>query len=211
MKNYIGNKYNRWTILQFSHIKNRRYYYKCKCDCGNTNIIDISSVVNGRSKSCGCYKREVDAEKGRKMLTKHNLSNTKIWKKWVSIINRCYDKNQDNYYLYGGRGIKVCDEWKSNFVKFYNWAISNGYKDGLTIDRIDVNGNYEPNNCRFITMQEQHYNKRDTIYIFNNGVKYTINDLYKTYGVDKKKIRDRYYKGMKFEDIIYNGNLRYKI
>lgn len=150
-----GNKYNMLTVLRYDHSSDDkgRSYWLCKCDCGNEKVILSDSLKNGNTKSCGCLKKQNNQTNG--------LWNTRIYNIWRNMKGRCYNpKSYKNYKHYGGRGIKVCDEWLNDFKSFYNWSITHGYRDDLTIDRIDVNGNYEPSNCRWITMQEQNRNKR---------------------------------------------------
>jgi (2R)-ethylmalonyl-CoA mutase len=118
-----------------------------KCDCGSIVYSPTARLKCGGVKSCGCLC-------GKSSII-HNLSKTKIYKRWIGIKSRCYNKNAENYRNYGGRGIKMCDEWRNDFMSFYNWAIHGGYRDDLKIDRIDVNGNYEQNNCRWATNKEQ--------------------------------------------------------
>lgn len=143
--------------------------WKCKCDCGNEKIIRYGELTRGSTISCGCYHKEMFGALNRT----HGLSGNcgRLYPLWKSIKRRCYCEGSKDYKNYGGRGIVMCDEWKDNFQAFHDWAIANGYKEEkteyglniLTIDRINVNGNYEPNNCRFITNAEQARNKRNTL------------------------------------------------
>lgn len=167
----IGNKINRLKVISYFH-KNRRTYAECECECGNKSTPTMQSLLNGHSKSCGCLNRE-NLNKSR---TTHNKSNTKIYKVYHSMIDRCSNHNMPNFSHYGGRGIKVCEEWKNNFEQFYEWAINNGYREGLSIDRIDVNGNYEPSNCRWVTTYVQNLNKRNSSFITYKGVRKTITE-----------------------------------
>lgn len=138
-------------------------------------MINLNSVKYDRIKSCGCG-REIGVEK-------HGLSRTRIYKMHQQMIQRCYNPKATRYESYGGRGIRVCDEWLADasqgFLNFYEWAMSHGYTDDLTIDRINVDDNYCPENCRFATVQEQNFNKRDTIRY--NGAGDTLLDLYNKY------------------------------
>ena len=121
-----------------------------------------------------------------------------------SMLDRCYRKNANNYSDYGGRGIKVCEEWL-NIENFEKWVEESGYKKGLTIDRIDVNGNYEPNNCRWATKKEQDNNRRNTVYIEYNGVFHTISEWAEITGINRSTLNNRYYRGKRGEELFKKG------
>lgn len=169
----IGQEYGRLTVIEFAGKKpcgnQYKTMWKCQCICGNETIVASGQLRNGQTTSCGCFHKEQVGKINRT----HNLSNKcgRLYPLWKSIKYRCYCKSAKDYPRYGGRGIKMCSKWKNDFKSFYDWAISNGYKEEktnkglniLTIDRIDVNGDYEPDNCRFITNLEQARNKRNTM------------------------------------------------
>lgn len=173
-KSYIGQKIGRLYIVGRADdivypSGQRAIVYNCLCDCGNKAMVRKSQIINGNTKSCGCIQKEIIGSLNRT----HGLSNKcgRLYPLWKSIKYRCYCKTSRDYKNYGGRGIVMCDEWKDDFQSFYEWAIDNGYKEDktdkginiLTIDRIDVNGNYCPENCRFVTNEVQAKNKRNSI------------------------------------------------
>ena len=177
----IGKRFGRLTIIdEIRHpLLTGNIYLLCQCDCGNWYINSYSDITKGRVKSCGCQRIEnikKGKKKNRKSKAHHKLRNIR-----KHMIQRCYYKNTSNYSNYGGRGITVCDEWrdkKNGLKRFEEWALANGYKEGLSIDRIDVNGNYEPSNCRWITMAEQAKNKRNNVIFYDkNGNRYVLSEL----------------------------------
>ena len=145
----LGNLYPK------ENSKQKRHYGLYKCFCGNEFKSQISSIKRNNATSCGCYNKS--------LITKHGLYNHKLYHAWTNIIQRCLNKNNKAYIDYGNRGITICDEWLNDFMAFYNWALENGYQNDLSIDRIDVNGNYEPLNCRWATKTTQMRNTRKII------------------------------------------------
>lgn len=133
--------------------------WHCKCDCGNEVDVRAQNLKDGNTKSCGC----LNSDEVIKRNTTHGLYYTRLHRIWSGMKQRCYYSKCRSYKDYGGRGITICDEWLNDFKTFYDWAISNGYKEGLTIDRKNNDGNYEPQNCRWITNSEQQKNKRNNI------------------------------------------------
>lgn len=159
IKDLTGRKFGKLTVVEFKGSNNKTgALWLCKCECGNEKIITSRNLLSGVTKSCGCLSKEKPNH------TTHGLCYTRLHGVWASMKSRCYNPNNKRYKNYGGRGIKVCDEWQE-FRPFYNWAIANGYDENAprgqyTIDRIDVNGDYEPHNCRWITIEEQQKNKQ---------------------------------------------------
>jgi hypothetical protein len=161
----IGKKYNMLTVIkEIRKGKHNHKHYVCKCDCGET--VEVHYGLIGKNKSCGCYKV------GN---VKHGKSKTRIYSIWVSMLKRCEKPKTNGYEYYGGRGIKVCDRWH-DFMNFYE-DMNPTYKDELQLDRINSNGHYEPDNCRWITVKEQHSNKRSNHYLEYRGKMYTKKQL----------------------------------
>lgn len=188
--NLIGKRFGKLYVIEKTNEKaknNGEYKYMCVCDCGKKILVRGSNLKYGNSKSCGCtgvLKRSYISKGYRK-------NNIRLYNIYSNIKVRCYNKNCPDYKNYGARGIKMCDEWLNDFVSFYNWATANGYEDNLTIDRINNDGNYEPSNCRWITLQEQAYNKRTNRYITYNGTTKTLAEWAKTLNMSQQKLRYR--------------------
>lgn len=159
MSKYDGRKFGRLTVMKTWNT-GKVYWCDCQCDCGSVVSVLASNLSSGNVKSCGCLKREMLV----KQKTIHGESGTRLYNIWKAMRRRCHNPSDSYYHIYGGIGINVCKEWES-FPAFAAWAKANGYNDLLTIDRIDPNGNYCPDNCRWSTLQEQARNKRDTIFV----------------------------------------------
>lgn len=156
-----GQKFRRLTAIHLDHMQGKRAYWKFKCACGNELVARADAVKFGKIHSCGCYQEEL-RQNGHPSKT-HGMSYSVIYDRWQGMIDRCYRSHDKSFESYGGRGIKVCDEWLNSFLSFYEWSIANGYSEYLTLDRQDVNGNYDPGNCRYVSMKEQNRNKRTNV------------------------------------------------
>lgn len=197
----VGDKIGRLTLLD--EIKeNGVTYFWCLCECGETRKVSYTNLLSGNTKSCGCLKREINAS----VHGTHHMTKTRPHRIWNNMNKRCHNKNEPDYELYGGRGIKICNEWlgKNGFQNFYNWAISHGYRDDLTIDRIDVNGDYCPENCRWVTWREQARNKRNNVWITYNGETKIIAEWARELGIHRGIISERKRAGWSDEECI-NG------
>lgn len=186
-----GQKFNKLTakkLVEIKKVKNgTRHYWLYKCDCGNEIVLQKNNVSNNHTQSCGCYQRQQTS----KANTTHNLYYTRIYKIYRSMLQRCFDSNVFAYKDYGGRGITVCDEWKNDFMNFYNWSMNNGYSNDLSIDRIDNNGNYCPDNCRWVNRKTQARNTRSNKYITYKGEKHCVSEWAEILKIDGKLLGER--------------------
>ena len=183
-----GQRFGRWTVIEQCGVDHRgEKLYRCQCDCGNVGVVRSSSLRDGRSSSCGCFANELTSKRSKT----HGMTNTRLFNIWSGMRSRCYSTTDYHYKWYGARGITMCDEWKNDFQTFYNWAISSGYDDGLSIDRIDNNGNYEPSNCRWTTHAEQMRNQGRNIMLTYNGKTLCAMDWSRETGLSDATIRWR--------------------
>ena len=196
-----GKKFGRLTVLyREDFIKKdgkKETAYVCKCDCGEVKKVIACNLKNGHTTSCGCKS----LENRTKARTTHHLSGTRIYRIWRGMKTRCENQSDYHYKLYGGRGITICDEWRT-FESFYQWAINNGYKETLTLDRIDVNGNYEPNNCKWATQKEQSNNTRRNRRIVHNGILHTLSEWAQITNIQPSTLAYRIKSGWSFAKAI---------
>lgn len=198
-----GQKFGLLTVLGLEETNTRKTYWKCLCECGNIKTVRSDSLQCGAIKSCGCIKKQQD----RINLTanhSHKMSKTRLYHIWQGMKSRCSNPNNPDYQRYGGRGITVCKEWKNSFSEFMKWANKSGYSETLSIDRIDYNGNYEPNNCRWATPKQQSNNRSSNHLVTIGNETMTISQWCEKYGIKlsviKGKIRNNPKKPI--EDII---------
>lgn len=190
-----GRRFGRLTVIErYGRIGHQRTWL-CKCDCGKEKVIRGPVLMRGDALSCGCYARERSSLTNRT----HGMSHSNLYRRWRTIIDRCNGGDENHEKNYKNRGIVVCDEWKRSFETFRDWALANGYKKELTIDRIDFNGNYEPSNCRWITERDQHYNTRKTRRFEYKGEMMDLRQLEKVGGIPMETIRDRIRHGWTIE------------
>ena len=186
-----GQKFGRLTAIGIDErADTKRTYWVCACDCGNFKTVRSDILLSGCTRSCGCMKREQDVVNLDR--TSHMMSGTRLYGIWAGIKKRCLNINDIRYQDYGGRGIKVCDEWKNSFETFMKWALNSGYQEDLTIDRIDNDGDYEPNNCRWATMKDQSNNRRSNIKITIGNATKTMTEWCKIFDLDYKMVLARY-------------------
>ena len=154
-----GQKFERLTVIKRYGRRHSHVLWLCVCDCGNEIVVDSNSLRTGNTRSCGCIRKEHSKVIGSANKT-HGMFGTRLYMIWADMKRRCNNPNCEAYNHYGGRGIKLCEEW-NDFSIFQQWAETTGYHDDLTLDRIDVNGNYEPSNCKWSTWEEQENNRRN--------------------------------------------------
>lgn len=203
MEDIRGRRFGRLVVLDFVETRPKyQHMWLCQCDCGNQKIVSRSNLGRG-VVSCGC-KRLEDREK-HKFKPKHGQSKSRLYGVWGSMVDRCINPNANEYENYGGRGITVCNEWRNDYVAFAEWAMANGYdeksdRSHSLLDRIDVNGNYEPSNCRFVTMKAQSRNKRSNVLITYNGETHCLSEWAEIAGIRYGTFLKRLYAGWSMED-----------
>jgi len=190
-----GRRFGRLLVLEragerFTAGGSKRKLWKCQCDCGNTTVATTQDLRKGDTRSCGCLHLETLAEMQYK--STHGESCTRLYRIWMAMRKRCNNPASQDYADYGGRGICVCSEWDSDYLSFREWARTNGYNDTLSIDRVNVNGDYSPENCRWVDQKMQCNNRRNNIVIDLDGVQRTIAEWADITGLKYSTIYNRY-------------------
>lgn len=197
----IGQTFGYLTVIEdlgvVQRVKGRgRSTVVCKCKCGSEpKKYVLYSLRSGNTNSCGCYQKERIAQ----ACTTHGLKHHRIYSIWKGIKQRCYNKNSSEYKNYGGRGIELCSQWLNDFQHFYDWAVSNGYKDNLTIERDNVNGNYESTNCRWIPLVEQFNNTTKSRFLLFEGQIKTLSQWGREFRIKPSAISERLKRGQSVE------------
>lgn len=209
-----GQKFGRLTVIEYGGVTDHFAYWHCKCDCGNTIVVRGQSLWKGNTRSCGCLFRELSAQRmfNNSHTLVHGESQTRLYKVWVNMVSRCTNPDVPSYRYYGARGITVCDEWKNSYLAFREWAMENGYDENAprgvcTLDRINNDGNYEPSNCRWVSMRVQSHNKRKRaarITLTFNGESHSMKEWADILGVHYNTILRRRAMGLPIEKILGN-------
>lgn len=165
--------------------------YLCECNCGSKKVVIGAKLTIGETKSCGCYRKQVTS----KLAKTHGLSNTRLYQIWLGIRRRCNDSKRQQYKNYGARGIKIQKEWETDFVRFYEWSMNNGYSDDLSIDRIDNDKSYSEENCRWATREMQANNTSKNHFITFEGRTHTLIEWSRIKGINYSTIRNRVRRG----------------
>ena len=198
-----GQRFGRLMVIECcGRSKDGQKVYLCKCDCGAETNVKSGNLLSGNTQSCGCLSAERNAERSRKRLLKHGGCGTRLYRIWFDMRQRCNWDKSINWHLYGGRGIKVCEEWEKDFAAFRDWALSHGYKEELQLDRIDNDGNYGPDNCRWATRIEQGNNRRTCVYVTINGETKTVVEWCKANGISAGTAFSRIKRGWSAEDAV---------
>lgn len=185
--NLVGERFGRLVVIDKAESKSRHTRWLCLCDCGNKCIVHGTSLKTGNTTSCGCYKKE----NAQKLYSSVRQNDKGLYAVWNGIKQRCSNPNNKSYHNYGGRGIKMCSQWEQNYEAFYNWAMNLGYEKGLEIDRVDNNGDYCPENCRWVSHYVQANNKRNIKLYTINGVTKSLPQWCREYNQEYYLVRQR--------------------
>lgn len=208
IKDITGQTFNRLTAIEFVESRNGNAYWKFQCSCGNQKVISGYNVRNGSVKSCGCLHHNKGPTKFKLKGDRNEKGRPILYSIYTNMKYRCNNPNLPEYSNYGGRGIKVCDEWSNDYDAFYDWAMSNGYSENLSIDRIDNNGDYSPFNCRWATKIVQQNNTRANIFLEYDGKRLTLAQWARELGVSYQMLRYRYNAGWDTERILTTASQR---
>lgn len=192
IRDITGERYGKLTVVRYEgRAKNGHSLWLCKCDCGRETIVSRSNLQGGHQVSCGCKRRKQASE----MNLTHGSSHTRLYSIWSNMITRATNPKGTAYHRYGGRGVIMCPEWRNSFQAFKDWALANGYADGLTIDRIDNDGIYEPSNCRWVTWSEQFNHRSNSRLVTYQGETLTIAQWAEKLNLSKTMLYQRFEAG----------------
>ena len=199
-----GNRYGRLAVIERAddRVQNNgrhRVMWKCRCDCGNEIDVLGDNLKRGRTTSCGCYMSEAIS----KSRTTHGETNTKLYGIWCAIKTRCYNPHSTYYNRYGGRGNHMCDEWKNSFTVFREWACKNGYEEGATVDRINNDEGYFPDNCRWVDPATQANNRSSNRILTLDGISHNVTEWARILNISPKTLFSRIYEGKTTEEILH--------
>ena len=208
---YTGQKFGRLTFVGYIGRKKNKSTWLLRCDCGKEFEKPAREIVSGNTSSCGCMAKELRL----KRFTRHGMHKTPLYQKYQDMIRRCYNPDTVRYECYGAKGVKVCKEWlkeNNGFENFKSWAFENGYKeydpnktarkDVLTLDRIDNNGDYSPENCRWAKFKVQENNKSNNVYMWYKGTRYSLKELSERFDISYSIVQRKYHKGLSAEEIV---------
>lgn len=209
----VGLKFGRLTVIKRVGSNGHSSIWLCRCECGKMKEVTLPHLRQGSVRSCGCLAKEAASKRGclskiGERAYKHGDSHhNHLYGVWGAMKRRCYNPHVAYYELYGGRGIEVCRQWH-DYLSFKTWALSSGYRQGLTLDRINPDGNYEPSNCRWITIQEQQRNRRNNRYYEYHGKFYTVKEIAEMVGLKPRTIQGRIERGWIIDNVVETPCLR---
>src|SRR5690606_5539083 len=196
-KDISGQRFGRLVAVKMVAEKHQRTKWLCRCDCGVEKLIPLNSLTSGKGTSCGCYRKEVTGNKFRT----HGRKNKRLYNIWLNMRQRCSNPNVESFKNYGERGIAVCSEW-DDYESFYRWSLNNGYRDDLTIDRIDNSRGYTPSNCRWVDYEVQMNNTTKNVRVEIDGVERTLSEHAKDYGINYYTLYHRYETGLRGKKLV---------
>lgn len=196
----IGQNFGILTVVEFVGRKNCHSWFRCKCKCGGQTVTTSNNLRRNHTTSCGCNSSRNTI--GVRTST-HKLRNHPLYNSWTGMINRCYWSKHNRSKSYSEKGIVMCDEWKSSFEVFYEWATKNGWEKGLSIDRINNDGNYEPLNCKFSTNKQQSRNRSSNVWLEIDGISKIAIEWSEEYGVHPATIHKRIKKGWSAKEAVF--------
>lgn len=183
-----GKRFGRLIVLGLEFVKGQSHW-RCKCQCGKETVVQRAHLKSGTTKSCGCLREEINRT------PKHGETNTPVYGIWSGIKFRCNNPDSQAYKYYGARGIKMCDEWEDDYPTFKKWMVEQGYKKGLTVERIDFNKGYTPDNCRLVPLEEQTKNTRRNLFVEYKGKKMIMKDWSRELNINYRTLLSRYRNG----------------